>query len=75
MRAGWPDFGAVGHKDGAGQVTDHSAAQVDEADPLGADKLFKVAHQPTLEYQADTQMEYSEIKTCVYNLFTAMICS
>ena len=55
-----PHLGPVGHKDGAGQVPDHPAAQVDQPDPLGTDQLLEVAHEPVLEHQADAQMEYPE---------------
>ena len=54
--AGGPDLGPVGHEDGAGQVTDHPGAQVDDGDPRGARHLLQVAHQPELEGHRDQKV-------------------
>ena len=57
MRPRRPDLGPIGHKDGGGEVADHAAAEVDDADPLGAGHLLQVPHQPVLEDHRDEQVE------------------
>ncbi len=57
MAAGWPDLGAVGNKDGGGEVADHAAGQVHDTGPLSARQLLQVPHQPVLEDQGDGQVE------------------
>ncbi len=57
VAAGWPDLGAVGNKDGGGEVADHAAGQVHDAGPLSARQLLQVPHQPILEDQGDGQVE------------------
>ena len=54
----------VGNKDGAGEVADHPAAQVDDPDPLGPCHLLQVPHQPVLESDRNQQMEDPE-KECM----------
>ena len=64
VRAGGPDLSPVGDKDGAGEVADHPAAQVDDPDPLGPGHLLQVPHQPVLESDRNQQMEDPE-KECM----------
>jgi len=52
----------VGNKDGAGEVADHPAAQVDDPDPLGPGHLLQVPHQPVLESDRNQQMEDPSMK-------------
>ena len=44
VRARRPHLGPVGDKDGAGEVTHHAGAQVDDGDPGGARHLLQVSH-------------------------------
>ena len=63
VRAGGPDLGPVGDKDGAGEVADHAGAKVDDGDPRGARHLLQVPHQPELEGHRDQKVNNSETET------------
>ena len=61
VSAGRADLGSVGHEDGAGEVADHAAAQVDDSHAPRPRHLLQVPHQPVLEGHRDQEVEYPEI--------------
>ena len=66
VRASWPHLGPVWNKDGAGEVTHHAGAQVDDGNPGGARHLLQVPHQPELEGHRDQKVNNPETKM-LYN--------
>ena len=48
-------------EDGAGEVADHAAAQVDDSHAPRPRHLLQVPHQPVLEGHRDQEVEYPEI--------------
>lgn len=53
----WAHVGAVRYEDGAGQISGHATADVDDADPQAAGELLQVTHQEVLDEERDHQLQ------------------